>query len=384
MLRVILWITSITLSMGACAQLNPFSHTLWKIDSVDAGKNYYLQKMKWQKLGAKFEFDFIQFLDHEHYHDGKTCFGTHGAYKIAGDSLVEFLPMGAYAAQDCEVTEMPNGVYRYSTKEKQLILRPVKEIAPPEEETDLGHTEAGLKAEDTACLVGAIPQPERFEKLTVYELRRDSLTEKHNHEKIARMRDGTAFKKGVPKKEQQQMLAHELATQQTYRDNRSRYFIKRFINDKEDKEFLADTDTLTTECTCYLSNDTIKIKMGLWVFGGLGLNVLIHKNNFKSAYWEDEHEQNIYKTMLSQTELSDNIFVENERAQLILQNQPIFTAGEMISGYLRFKTKEYFISADYHQGFAADSYSDAKMNSAYTQGEVYFKCRLRNKTWEDE
>lgn len=198
------------------------------------------------------------------------------------------------------------------------------------------------------------------------------------------MKDGSAFVEGVSEKNKQEAIEYEMTVKQPYRDNRSRYFLKKMVNGKQDKEFLTDADTLTTECTCYLSNDTIKVNMGIWVFGGLGANILIMDKKYSSAFWEDVHKQKIFKTTLNQKELSDNVFVENASQQLILKASPQFSVGENIEGYLKFKTSDYFVSADYEPGFGADSYSDAEMYPVYVQGDIYFKCRLRKKTWADE
>ena len=232
--------------------------------------------------------------------------------------------------------------------------------------------------------VGAIPNPERFNQMTRREIRLDSLKQKHQQEQLKRMEDGSAFIDGVPEETKQQMIEYEKIRGQRYKDNRSRYFMDEYVNGKKDNEAFEGIDTLTTECSCYLSGDTIKVKMGIWVFGGFQFFINIYKNSFNSSYWVDNHEQLIYKTYLTDKSLTDNISVENAEQELILRKNPEYKLGEQLPGFLRFKTKDYYRTRDYDRLTAKDTYDADKMNTIHMAGSLYFTCTIRKKTMEDE
>jgi hypothetical protein len=232
--------------------------------------------------------------------------------------------------------------------------------------------------------VGTIPNISRFEKMTQNEIRIDKLMNKHHTERLQRMIDGTAFIKGVLEKDKRESIEYEKIKFQRYKDNRSRYYLDLFINDKKDDKHFEDIDTLTTECGCYLSGDTIKIQMGIWVFGGFTFSIDLTKNKFTSKYWEDTHKEPIYKTDLTDSSLVDNIFVENEEQLLILDKKPTFKIDENILGYLTFKTKNYYRTSEYQSGMAKDVYDGKSMDKLNMTGSLYFKCKVRQKTIGDK
>lgn len=232
--------------------------------------------------------------------------------------------------------------------------------------------------------VDTIPTIAKFEKMTEREFYIDTLTDRHNKEKLQRMIDGSAFREGVPEEDKQRIIEYQKTISQRYKDNRSRYYLELTVNDKKDKDHFEGVDTLTSECGCYLSGDTIHIKMGMWVFGGFAFEIDLNKDKFKSSYWEDTHKQLIYKTQLTDTALVDNVYVENEEQSLILENKPNFSVGENILGYLTFKTKNYYRASDYESGLGKDVYNDKNMDRLNMKGSLYFKCKVRQKTIGDE
>ncbi len=227
---------------------------------------------------------------------------------------------------------------------------------------------------------GAIPGIAGFAKLTAREIRLDTIMERHYQESLASMQDGSAFLKEVPEAERKTAIELQQARYQRYKDNRSRYNFQLMVNDKPDKDDLKDTDTLTTPCDCYLSGDTIRIKMGVWVFGGFAFSINLVKDRFSAAYWIDEHKQAIYKTQLTDKQLTDNITIANEAQSLVLDRQPLFSAGENLVGYLLFRTKHYYRTAEFAYGTAKDSYADQQMDTLYLRGSLHFKCHVRKKT----
>lgn len=232
--------------------------------------------------------------------------------------------------------------------------------------------------------IAPIPQISRFEEMTQNETRIDTLMARHNKEKLQRMLDGTAFIEGVSAEDRQKAIEYQTIHYQRYKDNRSRYYLDLIVNDKKSYTSVEDRDTLTTECSCYLSGDTIKVKMGIWVFGGFAISIDITKKKFTSSYWEDTHKQPIYKANLTDSSLVDNILVENETQSLILESRPAFKPDENIFGYLTFATNNYYRTSEYESGLAPDNYSQKTMDKINRVGSLYFKCKLREKTIGDE
>ena len=226
--------------------------------------------------------------------------------------------------------------------------------------------------------VKAIPDIARFEKMTEREIRIDTMMDRHNRESLQQMVDGTAFKEGVSEADKQQAIEHQKIISQRYKDNRSRYFLDLYINDKKDAIHLAG-DTLTSDCNCYLNGDTIKIKMGIWAFGGFAFSIHLTQNDFTSKYWEDTHERPIYKAALSDSVLVDNVLVENGEQALILDTKPTFKINQNITGYLTFKTKNYYRTSDHESGMAKDFYNAKSMDKLNMAGSLYFKCTIRKK-----
>ncbi len=232
---------------------------------------------------------------------------------------------------------------------------------------------------------GRIPELASFEQLTAHEKRLDSLTDQHNKEKLQRMEDGSAFVAGVSEKEQKEAIAYEKIRAQSYRDNRSRYALEQTVNGKPNPDFRAGAEgPITSGCDCFLSGDTIHIKMGLWVFGGFSFQLLLEKNGFQSGYWEDTHKQFIYKNALTDTVLVDNVYVENTGQALVLNNPPRFAVGERLLGFFTFKTADYYKTHGFDAGIPPDAADHSGMDRLQLKGAVHFKCQVRQKTFMEE
>lgn len=227
--------------------------------------------------------------------------------------------------------------------------------------------------------IKAIPNSNMFDVMTPREVRIDTLKENHYKESLERMLDGTAFREGVTQAQKQESIAYHKAKYQRYKNNRSRYFMNLYVNNHKDEDFLNDVDTVTTECNCYLSGDTIKVKMGLWVFGGFMFGINLSKNEFESSYLEDTHKQLIYKTSLRDSILVDNVMVTNEEQALLLEHEPSFKVGEDIMGYLSFKTKTYYRLKEYQSMIIENATEDNEMDSLHMAGTLYFKCKVKGK-----
>ncbi len=178
--------------------------------------------------------------------------------------------------------------------------------------------------------------------MTQREIYLDTSTYRMNTEELQSMENGKGFVDRVSEKDKRETLDYFKTIFTRYKDNRSRYFFDSYVNAKKDETDLPDIDTLTSECSCYLNNDTIKVKMGIWIFGGFGFSINLFKDMFASGYWINTHKQNIFKFNLSDTSLSDNVFVPNLIQNLTLFEIPRYQIGEEIIGYLSFKTNNYY------------------------------------------
>ena len=231
--------------------------------------------------------------------------------------------------------------------------------------------------ESSTYKIGSIPDLEKFEKLTEYEKEFDEKKDKYNAEKTKMMQESNIFRDEVSEKENQQYLEYEkIMSRQKYADNRSRYFLTSYKNEAPDNSaFNDESDILTTECDCYLSDDTIKVEMGFGIFGGFGFPLSITETNFSAAYWEDMHKISVYKKQPSDSIFTESIKMGFDKMELTLAKHPSFSIGESITGYMKLKTEDYY---------RRENEYDDDMAKIYLKGEIYFKCKVRQKTFKDE
>ncbi|MDB5226304.1 MAG: hypothetical protein JWN78_497 [Bacteroidota bacterium] len=229
--------------------------------------------------------------------------------------------------------------------------------------------------------VGVIPYVAEFEKMTEHEIKIDTNRFIHKTEEIKRMEDGTGFIDGVSDEIKQRMIKYTKIHNQRYKDNRSRYYLEQFINDKKDvREF--NVDTITSDCQCYLNNDTIKISMFSW--SNFAIDIIIYKNYFNSTYRTITHKEPVNKKELNDTDFVDNLIVSNEQQNLILETQPSFSIGEKLLGYLIFKTNKYYRAKEYEMGVEPDFNYSENMQNIFIKGSLHFKCISREKTIGDK
>lgn len=234
--------------------------------------------------------------------------------------------------------------------------------------------------------VGTISNLAVFEHLTTYEMRIDSMTQASNKKTLQRKLDGKEFIKGTSKglidsaiQEQKVLSAIR------YKENRSRYEFQHFKNgqllDKtQDDSFL---DSVSTECSCVLGGDTLKIGMGILIFGGFAFSVELVDDKFTSSYWLDEYKSKIFKLNNSDS-LSDKILIPIVEQQLTLDSFPTYKLEQQLTGYLSFKTANYMRAADFEDWSIKDEYSDKNMDTMYTKGIIHFTCKVRQKLQRDE
>ena len=217
--------------------------------------------------------------------------------------------------------------------------------------------------------IGNVPQLQQFKILTQREMRIDSVMQQQAIEGRQHIKDGKFFVAGISEQEKQDGVDYFEASMQPYRDNRSRYFLQDWIADRPVRNEDTSIDVMTTPCDCYIDNDTVKIRTGIWVFGGFSFVVDVYANQFHIKYWEDTHKQFIYKQQLSDAKMVDNITVGMKEQRLIMQSEPTFTIGKKLTGYLDIMTDDYYKADD----------ENAVLKKHKTKGEVYFTCTLRKK-----
>ena len=231
------------------------------------------------------------------------------------------------------------------------------------------YTEAATLEDSKIFTVGTIPQHKQFEVMTAREVRIDSVLTARAKEGRQHIADGKFFVEGISKQEQQEGIEHFEASMQPYRNNRSRYFLQDYIENRLVRNEDTTSQVMTTPCECYIDNDTIKIRMGIWAFGGFSFALNLYKNQYDITYWEDTHKQFIYKQQLSDAKMMDNITVGMKEQRLVMQAKPAFTIGEKLTGYFDIKTDYYYKAED----------ENAELKKHNTRGEIYFKCTLRRK-----
>jgi hypothetical protein len=230
--------------------------------------------------------------------------------------------------------------------------------------------------------VGNIPGLHRFMQLTHYEARRDSIMDTSNARTLKSMLDGNGFIKGTP----QGLIDSAIDEQRIlidihYRDNRSREKIRSFKNGV----MIAETENEITEdspgsqCDCVLSGDTLHIDVGMLAFGGYIVPIKLVAKKFSSQYYSDDYHLRAFKLNKKDT-LTDRILVSAIEQELILDRKPAYTLGQQLTGYLTFKTADYYRAADYESWAAKDEYDSKNMDTIYTTGIVHFTCKVMQET----
>jgi hypothetical protein len=103
-------------------------------------------------------------------------------------------------------------------------------------------------------------------------------------------------------------------------------------------------------CRCSLKNDTVHITAAFGFMAGLGIIMIVSKDQFGTTFFQEADNTNIFKSTESDSAYADRISVPAERQKLILLRKPTFTKGEAIIGTfegqftrfyeLDFKTKQ--------------------------------------------
>jgi hypothetical protein len=227
-------------------------------------------------------------------------------------------------------------------------------------------------------LVDTLPEVMGFEKMTINEIRLDSILDESNRNRLIRINEGNAVIKGISSIDSQKSVNNIRESILNYDENRSRYKLDLLINGTINNEFLDGIDTLTSVCECYLRDDTIEIQMGLMAFGGFIISIKLDETGFVGSYVEDNYKDAIYKNSPADSLLSTRILIGNQEQLLLLSEEPRFSRGQVISGYLSFKTSEFFRSDQFKIGSGIDPNVPYKLDALVMKGLVRFKCEVRN------
>jgi len=111
--------------------------------------------------------------------------------------------------------------------------------------------------------------------LSSLEAKHHRLNEESNNRTYRRYKTDSLYLPTVSKERKKFLYEeYELKKRLNYKENRARYFVE-YIEENSiivNKTF-SMLDTISTECRCEIKNDSLKIKMGIWVFGGFFYNI---------------------------------------------------------------------------------------------------------------
>ena len=222
-----------------------------------------------------------------------------------------------------------------------------------------------------------------FNKLTSYEAQLDSLFLAQHTNALKRMLEGEAFLPGTP----QSLIDSAIEEQKAlisirYKENRSRYKFRNYKSGKLLDDQTKEMDSIGTACKCILYGDTIKISMGLLVFGGFTFSFNLINNRVASQYTVDEYKEKIYK-LTDADSLNAVITIPISKQTLILNHMPTYKIGQQLMGYINFQTDDYLRANNYEEGIGKDLYTEKNMDKIHTQGIIRFTCKVRKKLSQD-
>jgi hypothetical protein len=160
-----------------------------------------------------------------------------------------------------------------------------------------------------------------------------------------------------------------------FKNNRSRIYFDRVMNKgAEEKLDSSVIKELSLSCSCYLSNDTLKIHSGMGMMGGFGLYINVYQQQAISKFYIYTDDIKPYKSSLADTAFQSYALVSNQLSQLILDKKPNFEPGEQLSGLLSFKTLPIY---------ERKTEDENTLESRTIEGRIHFTCKSRKKMpWE--
>ena len=158
-----------------------------------------------------------------------------------------------------------------------------------------------------------------------------------------------------------------------FKDNRTRIYIDKILknNVPEKLDSLAQKGHITP-CDCYLKGDNLRIHAGTGAMGGFGIDIIVHEKQFSSGFYIYMNAIKPYKAEITDSSFHHTVNVLNEDALFILQQSPKFELGEIINGYLSFKSRPFY-----------EQLQSEQLDKRRVEGRMYLTCKVREKMiWE--
>lgn len=159
--------------------------------------------------------------------------------------------------------------------------------------------------------------------------------------------------------------------------NRSRWNVDTYVNNAKVDSTLHENEFITFFCGCTLEENKIKVNMGIWVFGGMFVDIHLSENTYSAFYTENVHEESPYKYSPQDSSFTDEINSNLVDKKLTLLSEPRFTINERVAGLIEFETPKFYSTAGYKKWFYGKSKTE--LDELFIKGEVYFSCVLKNK-----
>lgn len=84
---------------------------------------------------------------------------------------------------------------------------------------------------------------------------------------------------------------------------------------------------VSARCKCLIEEDTIVVNMGFGHFGGMGIELKIYNDKFRSAYYE-YGEIESFKYNVTDTTLTKFIHLNSKLQKLEINGNPTFKSGQ--------------------------------------------------------
>jgi len=118
-------------------------------------------------------------------------------------------------------------------------------------------------------------------------------------------------------------------------------------------------------CMCYSLKDTIYVTSIMGFFAGLGVSIVINKEDFYSKFFEEADGTEIFKVQKDDTTYSDKIFVFANQQKMSLFKKPSLTNNETVIGNLVAEFKPFY------------ELKSKKLIERKYRANIYFRCTLR-------
>jgi hypothetical protein len=190
---------------------------------------------------------------------------------------------------------------------------------------------------------GTIPGLSQFERLNERELDFDSIMVKNV-----------------------KAMGQPLNNTNDFLHNRSRIYVD---SDPHNKILGGDTGPdkppIPMPCHCNLMGDTLQVSMILGFFGGVGFELRLYKDQFRSKFLLYTDDVKPFKAHLSDTAFTSELRAVSKFQYLLIDKKPTYKAGQQLTGYFTLTSNRFY------------EFSGEKMDSSYVTAKIYFICNVR-------